>query len=622
MGDFIFKIENLKSVNLVGDNLKGLNLNIKSSEVHALVGSNDSITRTFIKSISGEEKDVLGKVIFKEENLDMNQINTNKDISFLFQESTLVDTLSVYENIVLNYFPKKRPFPFINWKRSKENAMRILEDLNFSVNYKQKVSKLSSEQKKIVYIAKIFYNNPELIIMYNPTEDLSSEYVQKLYQLIDKCKNEGKSILYVTKQWEEALKVGDRISILSEGVVKKTFIADEAKKNPQEVLNLLGKFNYKKSETKIDYESEEVLDAVFRAAEFLTSEYELKDVLLLLSKQVIKFMNADGCTIHLIDESTNTIIDTLEFKIKEELQAKLKEEFILNVVHKNDLYYSNKREKDYLSIFELNNKVKTIICVPVLIRSRVTGIIQIYYERLYAHSRDEAKYLSAFVRHAAIAIEDTRLMGRSALLQESHHRIKNNLQSIVNLIALQKKVGEKEKSYELDNILDNIISRIKSIAAVHDLLATDKLGRSIINIKDIVVRISSFFKSMNVELDICLELDDIFIPYNKATSIALIINELISNCLKHAFIGESKGIIAVRCKRLKDVVLLSVEDNGVGLPKDFEKNNMDSLGVSIVSSIAKYEFKGSIEFIPLEKGTKVEIKLMNDKVFVTYKKYN
>ena len=67
---------------------------------------------------------------------------------------------------------------------------------------------------------------------------------------------------------------------------------------------------------------------------------------------------------------------------------------------------------------------------------------------------------------------------------------------------------------------------------------------------------------------------------------------------------------------------MSVEDNGVGIPPEFEIKKMNSLGLSIVSSIIEYEFKGKIEFILKEKGTKVEIYLPNEKVFVTYKKRN
>lgn len=624
MDNFIFQIRDLKSSDFKGDSIKSLdldlNLDVRANEVHALISDNDSITKKLMEIILGQVKNVEGKVIFKNKNFDVSEISKIDSISFLSQNSMLIENLSIAENIALKSFPKRRFLPFINWKKVNKEAKELLEKLNFPVNYRIKVSRLSNEEKKLVNIAIAFSSNPELIIMYNPTEGLSSKSVQKLYQIIDKYKMDGKSIIYITKLWEEALKASDRISIMLDGKIKKTIMTEDAIKNPQQLLNILGRHNYRSSEVNVYHENEEVLNAVFKAAEFLTSEYELNDVLLLLSKQVTKFMNADECITYLIDEGTNTIIDTLEFKVKEELEGKLKKEFILNIAEKKKIYYSNKHEKDFFSIFELNNKVKTIICIPILIRSRVTGVIQICYESLYTHSKDETKYLSTFARHAALAIEDTRLMGRSALLQESHHRIKNNLQSIISIISLQKQVKDDDIQDKLNDILDSIISRVKSIAAIHDLLAKDKLGRSIINIKDIVEIIADFFRGMNSELKIKLELDDIFIPYNKATSIALIINELISNCVKHAFPNGGTGFISVKCKRLKEIILLSVYDNGVGISHNFNIDKVDSLGVSIVSSIIRYEFKGNIEFIAKEKGTEVKIELPNEKVFVVYNK--
>jgi len=618
--DFIFQIKDLKSSNFRGGNIKGIDLNLRGNEVHALVGDDDSTIRTFMKAITGQEKSARGRVIFMGEDFEVSEISKFGRVSFLLQDSTLVETLSVAENMALNCYPKRGTLPFVNWGKINKNAKELLEKLDFRVNCKTKVYKLSNEEKKLINIAKAFSGNPEFVIMYNPTEGLSSESIQKLYQIIYKYKMSGTGIIYVTKLWEEALKVADRISIIIDGKIKKTFKGEDAIKNPQELLNILGRYNFRNSEAKIHSENEEVLDAVFRAAEFLTSEYELNDVLSLLSEQVTKFMNADGCTIYLIDEGTHTIIDTVEFKVKEELQVQLKEKFVLNINQSEKLYYSNENEKDFQSIFQLNNKVKTIICIPLLIRTRVTGVIQICYERLYIHSKEETKYLSTFARHAALAIEDTRLMGRSALLQESHHRIKNNLQSIINIVSLQKQVSDDDSGNNLDDVLDNIISRVKSIAVIHDLLARDKLGRSIINIKDIVESVSNFSSVMNTQLKINLELDDIFIPYNKATSIALIINELINNCIKHAFPSGSKGSISVKCKKFRKFVLLSVEDNGVGISPDFDINKTDSLGISIVSSIARYEFKGNVEFISKRKGIKVEIKLPNEKVFIAYKK--
>jgi ribose transport system ATP-binding protein len=123
-------------------------------------------------------------------------------------------------------------------------------------------------------------------------------------------------------------------------------------------------------------------------------------------------------------------------------------------------------------------------------------------------------------------------MGRSTLLQESHHRIKNNLQYIISLISLQKDFINKNPK-NTDEILTNIICRIKSIAAVHDLLSKDSLGRSIINLHDIFDVIIKFLNSSKIEFKV--KIDDIFISYAKASAIALVFNEILSNCIEHAF---------------------------------------------------------------------------------------
>ncbi|MEW9678066.1 ATP-binding protein, partial [Lentibacillus sp. L22] len=103
-----------------------------------------------------------------------------------------------------------------------------------------------------------------------------------------------------------------------------------------------------------------------------------------------------------------------------------------------------------------------------------------------------------------------------------------------------------------------------------------------------------------------LDLDDIFIAYNKATSIALVINELIINCFKHAFTNMDTGTIHIQCKNYYEHIFISVRDNGHGLPDDFDPTKVKSLGLSILHGIVTSEFQGEIRF-KSANGTKVEI---------------
>jgi len=182
------------------------------------------------------------------------------------------------------------------------------------------------------------------------------------------------------------------------------------------------------------------------------------------------------------------------------------------------------------------------------------------------------------------------------------------------LISLQKKFLKKNENVSIEsfeNILGDIISRIKSIAAVHDLLSKDELGRSIINLKQIVNKVLEYaaYPNINKKIDINLNLEDIFIPYNKATTIMLIVNELLTNCYEHAFIDREKGSIEIQCQKIEEGIFLSVKDDGIGLPDNFDIKDKDkrSLGLSIVYSIIFNEFHGSFKLIRRKPGTEVRI---------------
>lgn len=194
-------------------------------------------------------------------------------------------------------------------------------------------------------------------------------------------------------------------------------------------------------------------------------------------------------------------------------------------------------------------------------------------------------------------------MGRSALLQESHHRIKNNLQIIISLLYMQKNNLRKSKEAEWSDAIDTTIYRIKSIAAVHDMLSNEKMKSSIVNLRKIITEIVKLYKTPRISL--VLELDDAFMPYNKAASAALVINELINNCVKHAFGSSGEGIVRVVCRDGDEEIRMSVIDNGKGADEQ-KLHRKGGLGISIVESIVSGDFKGKIEY-RVDHGTTVDI---------------
>ncbi len=605
--NIIFKIDKLTTFDKKWTIISDIDLEIKEGEVFSLVGETGSGKTTFINVLSGIIDDYQGQLLYK--GVVLSKELRDGNFAFVFEKSSLVNKISVAENLSLISFPTFKVWPFINWRKVNKKAEKYLNYFDIEINQDEIVSNLTPEEKKVIELVKLFMRDPEVVVLHEPTTDLSVDTIQKLYKIIDKFKKNGKTVIYVTKQWEEALKVADKIAVLTKGKLAGVLDSEQAKKNPKNLLNLFLGIYDNRIERSGD-EAPEVLDSIFKAAEFLTSEYELKDVLIFLAEHVTKIMGADSCVINLIDEKTETIIDQVNFKKKNNSVPELKNDKVFSIVKNNKFYYTTERDKDFQTIFKNKSQgVKTVIFAPVLIRTQLASVIQLYYNKIYIYSEREWKYLSTFARQAAIAIEDTRLMGRSALLQESHHRIKNNLQSIIGLVSIQKQFINKDIDYNsVLNILDDIMARIKSIAAVHDLLAQDEMGRSIINLKEIVNKVLKFasYPALDKDIVIILDLEDIFIPYNKATTIVLIINELVANCYEHAFKGRKKGKIEILCYNDNGKVVLIIKDNGIGIKENFNLEKSLSLGLNIVYSIITNEFKGEIA-ICNNNGTEVKV---------------
>lgn len=604
-------ILNIKKLSHSGSDgaIQNINLQINEKEIHALVCNNRTEQRLFLQAITNFNNPAIeGELIYQQKDLKNEHHTSLHDlgISILRQNPALMHNLSVAENLYFNRLPKRKLSFLINWKKLRVKSEKFLNEFGLQINAIQKVKNLSEENKRMVYIASQFIQKPKFVIMHEPLEGLSASNIAKVYKLLERYISAGGSILYITRQWEEALRLSNQISILTNGKIVDEMSTETAKKDPERMLKGLNGYRLSKK-SEMDDEVESLLDAVIQSAELLTSENELKDVLYLLAKESTKFMNADGCHIILIDESTWSIIDGLEFNRNKHVQAQLKEQVIKEIAKGNDIFYFNENDRAFESIFKLKENVKTIVSIPILVRSNVSGLILFYYEDFYVYSNNESKYLEGLARHIAFAIEETRLMGRSALLRESHHRIKNNLQSIVAIISLQRHFIEDGSVESMNDILDDIISRIKSISTVHDLLSKDDLGRSIINLKDLIKKIVSQYNHPS-DFKIELDLDDIFIPYNRATSIALVVNELITNSFKHAFKGKESGIVNIKCKSCENHIFISVKDNGHGLPDDFNPKEFASLGLSILQGIVKNEFKGEIDFIT-DNGTTIEVKI-------------
>lgn len=187
------------------------------------------------------------------------------------------------------------------------------------------------------------------------------------------------------------------------------------------------------------------------------------------------------------------------------------------------------------------------------------------------------------------------LKEKEVLLQEVHHRVKNNLQIIVSLFNLQS--GYIKDKHSLD-VLKESRNRIKSMALVHERLYRSKDLARVEFAEYIRGLTTDLFRSYGVDselIKLIINVNNVYLNISTAIPCGLIINELVSNSLRHAFSSGQEGEIRLDLRSDGDNKLtLMVSDNGVGLPKDLDFRNTESLGLQLVVTLVD-QLDGSIE---------------------------
>jgi len=173
------------------------------------------------------------------------------------------------------------------------------------------------------------------------------------------------------------------------------------------------------------------------------------------------------------------------------------------------------------------------------------------------------------------------------LLKEVHHRVKNNLQIIVSLIRLQADTLEDKAGV---SHLNSILSRIRSIAFVHELLyRSQDLGRIDFEeyIKKFTISLIDMYSCGKKRISLEVDAKNILIGVDLAVPCGIIINELVTNSMKHAFTGENEGTIKISMSAANGMYTLSVSDSGTSNAGNLRQKNPASLGMYLVTSLAE-----------------------------------
>lgn len=256
----------------------------------------------------------------------------------------------------------------------------------------------------------------------------------------------------------------------------------------------------------------------------------------------------------------------------------------------------------------------SLLAVPLVVRGRTVGVATCYVDGPHEFTAMEIDLFSMLAGQTALAIENARLVISLAVVREMHHRVKNNLQTVAMLLRLQLGNDTDERTR---GILGDAIARVLSIAAVHETLSEQ--GLRWVAVAQVLQRVARSVAEMvppgrGIEVEV--EADELALPSQAATSLALAACELMQNAVKHAFPGGAHGHVRVRLRTGPTEHELSVVDDGVGeaseasgvggaseSSREAGPRQRKGLGLEIVETLVAHDLTGRLELTAATGGT-------------------
>jgi two-component sensor histidine kinase len=356
------------------------------------------------------------------------------------------------------------------------------------------------------------------------------------------------------------------------------------------------------------------LGTLQRVSRSVASSLNVTEVLRSITEAAVELINAEAAAIfRLPDESEASgapVQPSIEYRVGEARQ--ITDELQRNQLVREVIQSGTAQTKEMAYLDE----VRRLFCMPLRSPRNQLGALCLRLRPGAELTEDELGLLQAFTDSASIAIENAQLyqearrglVTASALLQEMHHRVRNNLQTVAALLSIQIRQDESASSAPH---LREAVSRIQAIAAVHDLLSDeDRLGGATI---DAIARlVAEEAHSMLIPPGLSVRFDispsDIAVPSKQATVLALLTNELVSNAVSHGFRGRSQGQISIRTRRQDGMATLEVENDGQSVPEDFDPSQSSGLGMRIVDRLVTSDLHGQFDIRSTECGTIATIK--------------
>jgi two-component system, sensor histidine kinase PdtaS len=350
------------------------------------------------------------------------------------------------------------------------------------------------------------------------------------------------------------------------------------------------------------------LGTLQRVSRTVASSLDLTDVLRAIAEAAVELINAEAAAIFRLPGNSAQDVGpdpTIEFRVgqaKQIIDESRRDQLVRSVIETSAAQVT---DVDYV------DGSRRLFCLPLRSAREPLGALCLRLRPGAELTEDELGLLQAFTDSASIAIENASLYQEaklglettSALLQEMHHRVRNNLQTVAALLSIQIRQDEEAPS---SVHLREAVSRIQSIAAVHDLLSDERRfgGTTVDTIARLVAeeaQTTLIPPGMTVKFDIVPS--DIVVSSKQATILALLTNELVANAVSHGFRGRKHGRITIRTIRNGDFATLEVENDGQRVPEGFDPRRSTGLGMRIVHRLVTSDLQGEFNIRAIDNRT-------------------
>ena len=237
---YLLKMEKITKIFSGTTALDEIAFNLRSGEVHAIVGENGAGKSTLMKILSGAYIKTSGEILIDDKEVEINNVINSSylGISMIYQELENIPKITVAENIFIGRLPKTKIPGFVNFKKLFTNTKKLLDEFSLKIDPKQKVNKLSVAQQQFVEIIKaITVKNARIIIMDEPTSSLTKDETEKLFQIINDLKKKNISVIYISHRLDEVTGIADRISVFRDG--KNVGTLEKADFDSQKIISLM-----------------------------------------------------------------------------------------------------------------------------------------------------------------------------------------------------------------------------------------------------------------------------------------------------------------------------------------------------------------------------------------------